>query len=200
MARSSCIELTAGERRQLLAIARQSIACGLQGGAALKPVVAQLPPALSTIAAVFVTLNRNHQLRGCIGSLQASEALACAVADAAFSAAFRDPRFVPLQSDELASTLIEISVLSPLQPLAVASRDELLAKLRPGVDGLLLEQGAHRSTFLPLVWQQLATPGLFLEQLLVKAGLPADYWSAGLRFERYQALCFSEPEGTVVNN
>ncbi len=200
MAPSSCIELTVDECRQLLAIARQSIARGLQGGAALKPVVAHLPPALGTTAAVFVTLNRNHQLRGCIGSLQARETLACAAADAAFSAAFSDPRFMPLQADELASTLIDISVLSPLKPLLAASRDELLAQLRPGVDGLLLEQGAHRSTFLPQVWQQLATPGLFLEQLLVKAGLPANYWSSKLRFQHYQALCFGEPEGTAAKN
>ncbi len=193
MALSSCIELDQDERSQLLAIARQAIGYGLRNQAVQPPPLEQLPASLKIHAAVFVTLTRNKQLRGCIGSLQACEALAVAVANAAHSAAFRDPRFPGLRTNELADIAIEISVLSALQPLEVAGRDELLAVLRPGLDGLLLAEGArHQATFLPKVWQQLPSPERFLGQLLEKAGLPNDHWSSQLRLARYQALCFDE--------
>ena len=193
MAPLSSIEPGRDVRSRLLAIARQAIECGLRGEAQPLPSPEQLPASLKTPAAVFVTLTRNSQLRGCIGSLQAADALVTAVAQAAASAAFRDPRFPPLQADELEDIEIEISVLSPIKPLAAASRVDLLQQLRPGLDGLLLEDNeGHRATFLPKVWQQLPAPELFLRHLLLKAGLPAEYWSEELRFSRYRTLCFDE--------
>ncbi len=193
MAPLSSIEQGRDVRTRLLAIARQAIEYRLRGERRGLPALEHLPASLRTRAAVFVTLTRNKQLRGCIGSLQAADALANAVAEAAVGAAFRDPRFSPLQADELEYIAIEISVLSPLKPLVAASRDELLQELRPGLDGLLLEHDdGNRATFLPKVWQQLPTPELFLEHLLAKAGLPKEYWSNELRFARYRTLCFDE--------
>ena len=89
---------------------------------------------------------------------------------------------------------IEISVLSALQEIQPADRESLLAQLRPGQDGLLLEDGRHRSTFLPKVWEQLPDPEQFLQQLLLKAGLPPDHWSDNLRFQHYSTLSFSEDD------
>jgi AmmeMemoRadiSam system protein A len=192
MAPSPCIELDANACEQLLHVARQSIQHCVEHGTALKPAVGELPPALATPLGVFVTLTLQGKLRGCIGSLHASDALARAVADAAHGAAFRDPRFAPLTAQELDQVHIDIAVLTPMQALVVSTRSELLEILRPQLDGLLLQDGAHRSTFLPKVWEQLPIPDRFLDQLLLKAGLPGDYWSNTLEFQRYQALSFGE--------
>jgi AmmeMemoRadiSam system protein A len=193
MAHLSSIEQGRDVRTRLLLVARQAIEYSLRGESRGLPALEQLPASLKTKAAVFVTLTRNKQLRGCIGSLQAVDILVNAVAEAAMGAAFRDPRFPPVQADELGEIEIEISVLSPLRPLVAASREELLQKLRPGLDGLLLENDdGNRATFLPKVWQQLPTPELFLEHLMAKAGLPMDHWSGELRFARYRTLCFDE--------
>lgn len=191
MAPFNYTELTAAEQTQLLEIARAAIRVGLQGEAFARDP-GSWPPALHDHRAVFVTLTRRGRLRGCIGSIEPSAALAEAVADAAHGAAFRDPRFPQLSKDEFPATHIEISVLSPMQPLAITSREDLLTHLKPGVDGVLLLDGRHRSTFLPKVWEQLPDPYTFLDQLLVKAGLPTDHWSPTLRFHRYQTHTFSE--------
>ncbi len=190
MAPSFCIDLSSGEQSLLLAIARDSIHHALhEDGERALP---GLTPALRTERAVFVTLTRRARLRGCIGTLEPGGPLARAVADSACSAAFRDPRFPQLQAEELAETAIEISVLTPMQPLAANSREALLAQLRSGVDGVLLQEGRHRSTFLPKVWEQLPEPHLFMDQLLAKAGLPASHWSASLRVHRYQTTTFDD--------
>lgn len=193
MAPFNCIELAASEQEQLLGIARGAIHIGLQGED-YQHRPAQWPPALRAHRAVFVTLTRRARLRGCIGSIEPSGPLAEAVAESACGAAFRDPRFGQLQRDELPATRIEISVLSPMQPLAVSSREDLLSQLQPAIDGLLLQDGRHRSTFLPKVWEQLPDPEAFLEQLLAKADLPPDHWSPKLHFHRYQTHTFSEAE------
>ncbi len=135
-------------------------------------------------------------MRGCIGSLEASQPLATAVADAAHGAAFRDPRFARLQAHELDDISIEISVLSAMEPLPVSNRAELLAALQPLHDGLLLQEGQLRATFLPQVWRQLPDPDDFFNHLLTKAGLPVGYWSPNLTFFRYQTLSFGEASST----
>jgi hypothetical protein len=140
-----------------------------------------------------VTLTLGGRLRGCIGSLRATAPLAQSVADAAYGAAYEDPRFPPLGEEDMGRVRIEISVLSTMAPLSVNRRDELLDILRPGEDGLLLEDGRRRSTFLPKVWEQIPCPDEFLDQLLAKAGLPAHHWSPGLKFFRYRAVSFGEP-------
>jgi AmmeMemoRadiSam system protein A len=192
MAPSPCIDLRPGHREQLLDIARDSISTGLQAGEALRLDIDAVDGDLRQALGVFVTLTRDSALRGCIGSMQSPEPLAQGVANAAFSAAFRDPRFPCLRTGELAHIRIEVSVLSTLEPVPADSRDDLLDLLQPGRDGLLLEDGRYRATFLPKVWEQLPEPELFLQQLLAKAGLAADHWSESLRCYRYQTLSFAE--------
>lgn len=143
-------------------------------------------PALTAPGASFVTLTQDGRLRGCIGSLQAWRPLADDVRDHARNAALHDPRFAPLDVTELARTRIEVSTLSPPQPLRCNDEAELLARLRPGQDGVILSAGRHCATFLPQVWEQLPEPGEFVAQLKRKAGLAADYWSAQVRIEIYR--------------
>jgi uncharacterized protein, PH0010 family len=135
--------------------------------------------------ATFVTLTRDGQLRGCIGSLEACRTLAQDVQSNACAAAFRDPRFPPLCRDEFGNTCIEVSLLSPLEPIPFRDEQDALAQLRPHVDGVVLEHGYHRGTFLPQVWEQLPTPEQFLSQLKRKAGLPPDFWDDGIKLYRY---------------
>lgn len=189
---SPCPELTAGEQAELLGLARASIEHGLESGAPLLPATAELDANLARHAAVFVTLTSSGALRGCIGSLEARQPLAAAVADSTFNAAFRDRRFRPLRAQEFDRIRIEISVLSELEPIAASSRRELLEQLQPGVDGLLLEDRGCRATFLPKVWDKLASPEEFLDQLLLKSGLGAGHWSSGIRLQRYTTLSFAE--------
>ena len=125
------------------------------------------------------------RLRGCVGSLQARLPLVADVAQSAFAAAFRDTRFAPLGPAEADDLDIHISILSPLEPLVVASEAELLETLRPGVDGLVLCEGALRGTFLPAVWERLPDPRQFVQELKRKAGLQGDYWSPTLELQRY---------------
>ena len=186
------IDLDAAHQRELLGIARRSIAQGLSVETPLQVSLDEYVAELREPAAVFITLTQNGELRGCVGSLQAQAPLVQAVADYAFHSAFRDRRFARLGAHELQLTSIEISVLSALQELQVDSREALLRSLRPGVDGLVLEDRGRRATFLPKVWDKIGTPAAFLEQLLLKAGLPAEHWSESLRVQRYSARVFAE--------
>ncbi len=195
MALSACIELNPAHRQQLLAIARDSIATGLREGRSLCVSLQDFPEVFQAQRGVFVTLTQRDALRGCIGSMQSSDPLAQAVADSAFAAAFRDPRFPQLAQYEFEQTRVEISILSAMEPVEAADRASLLARLSPGADGILLEEGHHRSTFLPKVWEQLPDPERFFDQLLAKAGLPQGHWSSALRFWRYSTLCFSDAPG-----
>ncbi len=192
MAPSLCIDLGADERARLLAIARESIRHGLETGRRQCVNLAELGETLRLPCAVFVTLTEEGELRGCIGSLQPSEALAQAVSDAAFGAAFRDYRFPAVGAEDLERIRIEISILSELQPIEIADRETLLRELVPGIDGLLIEDRGHRATFLPKVWEKIASPEEFLQHLMQKAGLPPGHWSPTLRAQRYHTLSFDE--------
>jgi AmmeMemoRadiSam system protein A len=165
----------------LLALARASIAHSL----GVQPAAVDMPSWLQEPGASFVTLTQNGQLRGCIGSLAAHRPLGEDVRANAVAAALRDPRFPALTPAELERTKVEVSVLSPLQPLAFSSEADALAQLRPQVDGVVLEYGAHRGTFLPQVWEQLPTPKEFMAHLKRKAGLSVDFWAEGVRLQRY---------------
>lgn len=184
-------EIAGDSRATLLALARSSISDHLQNRFSLPDPEALAPP-LSLYRGVFVTLSKAGALRGCIGTLEASDPLAVAVADCAVGAAVRDHRFPSVVTEELAEVQISISVLGQPEPLDARDRADLLQQLRPGVDGLVVESGSRRATFLPQVWEQLDQPETFLSQLLLKAGLPADYWSERLRCSRYQCVKFSE--------
>jgi len=142
--------------------------------------------------ACFVTLRKHRQLRGCIGSLEARRPLIDDLVENAYAAAFRDPRFPPVDDDEIAYVHIHISVLSPAVPMQFESEPELLSLIRPGIDGLILEAGHHRGTFLPSVWEQVADAREFLAHLKLKAGLPAQYWSDAVRVSRYTTESFGE--------
>jgi AmmeMemoRadiSam system protein A len=182
--------VTEQEQQQLLNLAEQSIRHGLAGHGPLSPRKEGLPATLLKPGACFVTLHSHGQLRGCIGSLSAHRALYEDVVENAWAAAFRDPRFPPLQAEEITGLELHISILGEAEALVCHNEAELLAQLRPNIDGLILEQGPYRATFLPSVWEQLPQPELFLQQLRRKAGLPAEAWSAQQRFSRYQCESF----------
>jgi AmmeMemoRadiSam system protein A len=148
--------------------------------------------ALALPGASFVTLHDDGRLRGCIGSVEAWRLLGADVRANAVAAAFHDPRFVPLARDEFAAITIEVSVLGRSERLPMGDEDETLARLRPEVDGVILECGSRRATFLPKVWEQLPDPREFLAALKHKAGLPADFWSADLTISRYSVVRFDE--------
>ena len=152
------------------------------------PELERLPDHISVLRvprATFVTLHVDAQLHGCIGTLEARRPLVEDVAHNARAAAFEDPRFPALTAPEFERLQIHISVLGVPEPIQFDSEEGLLRQLRPHVDGLILEAGPHRGTFLPAVWDELPAPQDFLRHLKRKAGLPADYWSRDLRVRRY---------------
>jgi AmmeMemoRadiSam system protein B/AmmeMemoRadiSam system protein A len=178
--------------RALLAIARNSIeaALGVSGPGKL-PDAAWLKP----LRASFVTLTQGEALRGCIGSLEAHRSLGEDVSHNARAAAFSDPRFAPLTAGELGRTRIEVSLLSTPKQLAFADHADLIAKLRPGEDGLILECGGARGTFLPQVWDSLPDPEQFVAELKRKAGLSSGVSTAKCRIQRYHVLKWKEAAG-----
>lgn len=135
--------------------------------------------------ASFVTLKWDGDLRGCIGSLEAYRALAEDIAGNAVAAALHDRRFPPVRAGELEFLDIEVSILTPAEPLACTSEADALMKLRAGIDGVIIEYGHQRATFLPQVWENLPGVRSFLRELKRKAGLPGDFWHADLRVQRY---------------
>ena len=148
---------------------------------------------LQARCATFVTLKHQGRLRGCIGSLSATDPLAEDVRRNAIDAAFHDPRFAPLTAKELEQVAIEVSVLTEPQPLAFSDPEDLLRKLRPNVDGVVIRQGHAGATFLPQVWEQLPKKEDFLDHLCLKAGLPRDAWRrGGLTVSTYQVQYFEE--------
>ncbi len=147
---------------------------------------------LTEPGASFVTLTRQGTLRGCIGTLEAHRPLGLDVKENSVAAAFRDPRFMPLTLAEFEEIRVEVSLLSPSEPLVAASEAEALAALRPNVDGVVFEYGHHRSTFLPQVWEQLPDPAEFMAHLKRKAGLPADFWAEQVRLSRYTVSKWKE--------
>jgi len=186
--------LTLQDRQTLLTLARETITREARRQR-LPPVdLDGVSEALRRDGASFVTLTRrNGELRGCIGSLEPRRPLVLDVRENALSAAFHDPRFPPVGAEELDDLHVEISVLSIPQPLSYDGPDDLIAKLRPGVDGVVIESGWRRATFLPQVWEKLPHPRQFLEHLCLKAYLPADaYRRPGLDVYTYQVEKFEE--------
>ena len=135
--------------------------------------------------ACFVTLTVNDRLRGCIGTLTPYRSLLDDVSGNARAAAVDDSRFPPVRPEDLAAITVEVSLVSPLDELHFSSESELLAQVRVGTDGLVIEHEAHRATFLPQVWENLGVPETFLSELRAKAGLSRSYWSDDLRAWRF---------------
>ena len=147
-------------------------------------------PWLERQGATFVTLLKNGELRGCIGSLEATRPLARDVAENALAAAFRDPRFPELGAEEWHQCQVEVSLLSAPRPIRFADEADLVRQIRAGEDGLILEAEGRRATFLPQVWQGVPDKRAFLGQLLRKAGLPAGTRLESCRIFRYRVTKF----------
>ena len=184
--------LDAEQRDILIDVARRSITHGLDHGRPLTIDPTIYEPKLQRRQASFVTLHLGKQLRGCIGHLEALRPLVADVADNAYAAAFRDPRFSPLDKAEWPQVSLSLSVLGTPQPMSFSDEADLIRQLRPGEDGLILEDGAKRGTFLPSVWETLGNPAIFLRELKRKAGLDADHWTNTLKISRYHTESFGE--------
>jgi len=186
----SSTDFSAEDKQQALRTARESIQHGLVDGTALSVDTSIFSASLQQILACFVTLHKDNQLRGCIGSLEAHQSLINDIAEHAFAAAFQDPRFPPLSQHEFDSLEIDISVLSKPVPMTFTNEEDLLTQIQPYKDGLILEHGHHRGTFLPSVWEQLPERKAFLNQLKVKAGLSANWWHDDVEISRYETIMF----------
>ena len=185
--------LSAEERKFLLDLARKSLVSVTAGGSVPEVAAKDVPPKLAEKKACFVTLTKDGALRGCIGHLTAIEPLHQAVVENARNAALRDPRFPPVQPEELAKIRIEISVLTEPQPLAFSSPEDLLSKLHSNEDGVLLNIGPRTATFLPQVWAQVPDKAKFLEHLSQKAGCDAAAWRGkDVTVSIYHVECFEE--------
>lgn len=188
------MDLSNEDRRYLLNLARSTITRKLEGKEPPAVDLQSLPQKLSRQGASFVTLTIDEQLRGCIGSIEPRQPLALDVRENALGAAFRDPRFPSLSRDELERVHIEVSVLSSPEPLA-CSGAELERRLRPGIDGVILQRGWQRATYLPQVWEKVPDPREFLGTLCMKAGLASDdYCRPGMSVFIYQVEKFEEGE------
>ena len=176
---------------QLLSVARQSIETGFKTRQPLSPDLMDFPEVLRQPAATFVTLKINSSLRGCIGTTQAIQPLVISVADSAYKAAFQDPRFKPLTEAEFRRVDLSISVLTPPVEIQFSSESDLVRQLLPGIDGLIIESGPRRATFLPEVWDSIPAAGDFLQHLKLKAGM--DTTETPKKAWRYHSQHLSKP-------
>ena len=168
--------LTPDEKQTLLRLARQALELGVRGEKLPPLDWDSLSPTLRADGASFVTLTVRGNLRGCIGALEAYQPLVEDVRERAISAALEDYRFPPVQVNELNGISLEVSRLTAPVPLEYSNAEDLLAKLRPHVDGVVLRDGSRRATFLPQVWEKLPNAKDFLENLCHKMGAAPDLW------------------------
>lgn len=183
-------KLTLEEQQTLLRIAREAMICRVKGEALPPLDVAPLTERLRAEGASFVTLTIRGTLRGCIGALDAYQPLAEDVREHAVSAALEDPRFPPVREGELGAIQIEISRLTRPHPLEYKDAADLLSKLKPHVDGVILRDGIRRATFLPQVWEKIPQPGEFMDNLCYKMGANYDLW----RKKHLEALTYQVEE------
>jgi len=186
MAATRSTRLDPAAQRTVLGTAATAIDAGLGRSIASPPVTDRLSPPLAEHRASFVTLILDHELRGCCGTLEPARPLLIDVWHNAQASAFHDPRFPPLTLAEWRGVEIEVSVLTPCERVVVASEQELLLRLAPGRDGLVLAWHGMRATFLPKVWEQVGSPREFLHRLKQKAGWSADFWASDLEIWRYE--------------
>ena len=186
MAVTPSTKLDAVTRQAVLGTAAAAIDSGLARSIASPPDARRLPQPLAEHRASFVTLTLEGALRGCCGTLEPARPLLLDVWHNAQASAFHDPRFPPLTLAEWSGVELEVSVLTPCERVVVASEQELLARLEPGRDGLVLAWQGMRATFLPKVWEQVSGAPEFLRRLKHKAGWPADFWASNLEVWRYE--------------
>ena len=191
--------LTEVEKQTLLRLAREALENSVRGKSLPALDESTLTPMLRAQGASFVTLTINKQLRGCIGALQPYQPLYADVREHAVAAALQDYRFSPVRPSELAHIHIEVSRLTMPQPLSYRDADDLLEKLRPGLDGVILRDGSRRATFLPQVWDQIASKAEFLSHLCAKMGAEPGLWKhKHLNVEIYQVEDFHEQDKPVI--
>lgn len=155
-------------------------------------------PFLQEEGACFVTLHFNKDLRGCIGSVIAYQTLLQDLLDNARASAFRDPRFSPLEAEELANINLEVSVLTKPIQIEYNNYEELLKIIVPKEDGLIINYNGYQGTFLPQVWEQLQTPELFLEHLAYKANLSPSVYANHPSIYRYRVEALEEKFDAVL--
>jgi AmmeMemoRadiSam system protein B/AmmeMemoRadiSam system protein A len=192
-------QLDENARQILLDLAREVVkeAVAHGGNAPHVNLQGRLPASLKAQRATFVTISIGGQLRGCRGTLLPLRPLLFDVAENAYQAGFKDPRFPPITPEEIAKLEFHVSILSTPRRIPCTSEEELVRSLRPDVDGLVLRDNGRQSTLLPSVWSQLPDPATFVRQLKLKAGLPADHWSPTLEAYRYGAESFGNRAGAV---
>ncbi|RME85567.1 MAG: AmmeMemoRadiSam system protein A [Caldilineae bacterium] len=187
-------ELSAEEATRLLDIAREALYAATRGDEMWRPALEELPERLCQPGATFVTLYTRGELHGCIGSIEPRLPLAHDVAKNAISAARRDPRFPLLRADEIDDTEIEISLLSPLQEVPYRDVEDLLTKIRPGEEGVLVERGWQRGLLLPQVWEKISDPREFLGHVALKAhATPAIYEDPDTRVYTFRVTSYTQP-------
>ena len=194
---ASTLQLSAEAGRVLLAEARAAMAAQL-GQPALP--AASAAAWLRQPAATHVTLTLEGKLRGAAGAPPARQALCEDLRSNALAAAFHDPRFKAITSNELDALRIEVSVLSPLETLQWEDEAGALAQLRPGIDGVMVEYGHHRNLFLPQMWREFPDTALFVGNLKYKGGLPPDFWDATLTLRRFTAAVWREEHDHTQHN
>lgn len=185
-------QLTDGEKQTLLRLGREAMENGVRGRTLRMPPLDKnsLTPKLLENGASFVTLTIYNDLRGCIGTLEAYQPLAEDVREHAIAAALEDPRFPPVEESELNRIKLEVSRLTAPHPLEYSSSEDLLAKLNPHVDGVILKDERRRATFLPQVWEKLPNPSDFMNHLCQKMGTKLDLW----RDKKLQVLVYQVEE------
>ena len=182
--------LTDIDKSRLHKIAIKAIEHGLTTGQTKTLKLADFDETLRQKAATFVSLNKQGELRGCIGILQPLRPLVEDVAHNAYAAAFNDHRFKPVTADELDALELHISILTTPVDMFFSSEQDLLDQLIPGEDGIIFEDGNARATFLPSVWDNISDKRQFLKHLKLKAGLPANHWSDTVKIQRYKVESF----------
>ncbi len=189
-------KLTQTEKEILLKYAREALEVGVQGGKLSSINMEKLPERLREIGASFVTLTIGGYLRGCIGTLEASQPLIDDVREHTLAAAFNDYRFPPVRPEEVDQINIEISYLTPPIPLDYRDSNDLVNRLHPGIDGVVIRDGIRRATFLPQVWQKISDPEEFLSMLCRKMGVDANSW----RTKKLEILVYKVEEFSEQNN
>ena len=188
----NAIPISHDNQTVLLDLARRSIRHGLSHKRPLEPDLSEYDTKLQEPGATFVTLEIESRLRGCIGTVRAYRPLIVDIAENAWSAAFQDPRFEPLNMKELQVLSIEISLLSKPEPIIFDSEADLKRQINRGLDGLIISDGGYRALFLPTVWDKLPDVRSFLSHLKLKAGMARDYWSDTIEVSRFSTFKFCE--------
>lgn len=176
------------EGARIFRAAAQSVGYSIKNGKPPKVDISSFPAVLRENRATFVTINKNGQLRGCIGTIQAHQPLIADVVENAYKAAMKDPRFPPIQEEETSSLELSISLLSRFTEMSFTDESDFLSQLRPKIDGLIIADQGKRSVFLPQVWESIPDTKEFVSRLKQKAGLPIDHWSDSFQAWRFTAI------------